>query len=149
MKWIGNLVVAGLLLRAVYTDKKEGKIENWLLLTGFVLGLLFSYLNGGEKGLLNSLGTAAIILVPLFLLFLIKGLGAGDIKLFCVLAVFFPKEAVSIVVISFFAGGVLAVGNMILRWAKKEKVFIKHETMNFSVPIAVGTCIVIMMEYLK
>lgn len=149
MKWIGNLMVAALLVRAVYTDRKEGKIKNRLLLAGFVSGLLFSYLNDGTKGVLDSLRAMGIIFLALFFLFLIKGLGAGDIKLFCVLAAFFPEEAVPIVVASFFAGAVMAVRKMVLRWIRKEVVFIKHETMNFSVPIAVGTGIVVMMQYLK
>lgn len=149
MKWIGNLIVAALLARAVYTDRKEGRIENRLLLAGLVSGLLLSCVNGGAKGFLDSLKTMGIIFVALFFLFLIKGLGAGDIKLFCVLAVFFPEGAVSIVVVSFFAGAVIAIGRMVLRWLRKETVLVKHETMNFSEAIAVGTGIVVMMRYFE
>lgn len=149
MKWAGNLIVIALLARAVYTDQKEGKIKNSLLLAGMGSGLLISYLKDGTKGFLDSITAAGIVLAALFFLFLIKGLGAGDIKLLCVLAVFFPEEAIPIVAASFFAGAVMAMGRMVLRWVKKEIIFIKHETMNFSIPITVGTGMVFLIQYLK
>lgn len=147
MKWIGYLIVTVLLARAVYTDIKNGKIENKVILAGMVSGALLAYVNEGMKGVLNSLKTAGIILAVLFIFFIIKGLGAGDIKLFCVLAIFFPKEAAVIVMASFFIGGIFAVGKMLIRWLRKENAYLRRETMNFSIPIAIGTGVVMVLKH--
>lgn len=149
MEWIGLSAAAVLLARAVYTDIREGKIENRVIVTGLLSGLLLACLNGGVKGFLDSAKMAGVTLAVLLILFLIKGLGAGDVKLFCMLAVFFPGEVISIIVVSFLAGGVMAVQKMCFRYLQKEKVYVRHETMNFSIPIAVGTGIVIMMKYCR
>lgn len=148
MDWIKWLAVTAILIRAVYTDKKEGKIENRIILMGFVFGLFVSFADGGIQSLLESIKMAGITLLALFFLFVMKGLGAGDIKLFCVLATFFPKQIIPIVMLSFFAGAVLAVGKIFGRWLRKEKVFIRHETMNFSLPIALATEILLFLRYL-
>lgn len=79
------------------------------------------------------------VISVLFFLFIIKGLGAGDIKLLGVLALFFPEDAVSIIAASFFTGAVIAGGRMLIRACKKEKIYKRKETLNFSVPIALGT----------
>lgn len=149
MEWIGWLIVNVLLMIAVYTDVKERKIKNKLIAAGIIFGLLTAWGNGGMRGLLDSVKAAGIMLAVLFFLFIIKGIGAGDIKLFCVLAIFFPGRAVSIVAASFFTAGVLAMGKMFLRWIRNETAFIKHETMNFSIPIMVGTEIVLALKYIQ
>ena len=69
------VVVAG-----IY-DAQYRRIPNWLTLTGVVCGIaLHSYL-GGWPGLLISLegfGLAALVYLALYLL---RGMGAGDVKL--------------------------------------------------------------------
>ncbi len=149
MRYFENLIVIVLLAGAMYTDRKEGKIKNSSLLVGLGSGLLLSYLENGTQGFLESITAAGIMLAALFFLYLIKGMGAGDIKLLCVLAAFFPEEGISIVTASFFTGAAMVVGRMVCRWVKKEIVFIKHETMKFSIPITIGTGIVFVVRYLE
>lgn len=133
------LVLAVLLMRAVFTDVKKGIIENGLVLFGFIAGIGLAYLEGGIPLVLTSIKMAGIILAALFFLFVIKGLGGGDIKLFMVLAVFLQKEVITVIVASFFAGAALAVLRMVVRYFKREKWYIKNEQMNFSIPIVIGT----------
>lgn len=149
MKWIKWLIVTAILIRAVYTDTKDGKIENRIILMGLFLGLTLSFGEGGMQEVLEGIKMAGIILAGLFFLFVVKGLGGGDIKLFCVLAVFFPKQIISVVMVSFFIGAVMAIGKMLWRWLRREKVFIRHETMNFSIPIALATEITLLLRYLE
>lgn len=138
------IAAAGVVLcRAVYTDIKTGKIENRLIAAGLMGGLLFAAVRDGPKGIWTSVRMMGIVFVMLVFLFIIKGLGAGDIKLFCVLAVFFPEDIIQIIVISFFAGGIAAAGRMLLRFFRGQNLYIRHETMNFSVPIFVGTAFVV------
>ena len=140
----GAGIVAGVLLcRAVYTDIKTGKIENLLIAAGLVCGLLFAAIRDGPQGIWTSLKMMGIVFAALIFLFVIKGLGAGDIKLFCVLAVFFPADIMEIIVVSFFIGGIMAAGKMLWRYLKRQEVYIRHETMNFSVPIFMGAAVVV------
>lgn len=146
MKWLTVMTVLVLLIRAVYTDVRRGKIENSCIVAGMITGLLLAYGGGGIEKLWISIKMAAILLTAMFFLFLIKGLGAGDIKLLCMIAVYFPEQIISIVVLSFFTAAVWAVGRMAIRWLNKNPFYIRKETVHFSIPIAVSVLIIIGME---
>jgi prepilin peptidase CpaA len=143
VEWIMITVAGAVLLRAVYTDIKSGKIENRLMLTGLISGTLFAAIRDGPKGIICSIKYVAIMFAALIFLFIIRGLGAGDIKLLCVMAAFFQKEAFAIVVAAFFAGACMGIGRMLLRFIKRETVYVRHETLNFSIAILVGAIIVV------
>ena len=149
MIYIKSGIVMGLLLRAIYTDMKRGQIENRLIVTGLVLGFVCAIVTGGVSGLLDSVKMVCTITVALFFLFVIKGLGAGDIKLLAVLAAFFPKEIFSIVIVSFFVGAGIALARMAVRAVKHIPIYRRHETLNFSIPIAVGTGIIGLLEFMR
>lgn len=143
-----KLLTTGMLLfRAMYTDVKEGRIENPLIVTGLACGILFAAIRGGPQGIWQSIGTSAVVCMALFFLFVLKGLGAGDIKLFCVLAMFFPNQITGIIAVSFFAGGVWALGRMVLRRIRGQAFYIRHETINFSIPIFTGTVLVLFKDH--
>lgn len=135
-------IAAILLFRASYTDLKEGRIENRLIAAGLTLGLICAGIEDGLPGLIGSIKMVCTITVALFFLFVIKALGAGDIKLFAVLASFFPEEIVSIIITSFFMGAAIAIGRMGVRAVRHLPVYRKKETLNFSIPITAGTVIV-------
>lgn len=135
-----------LLFRAVYTDVKNGKIENGLIAFGLVFGLICAGMADGLPGLLSSVKMVCTITAALFFLFVMKGLGAGDIKLFAMLAAFFPEQILSIVIVSFFIGAGMALGRMAIRAVKHRPIYKRHETLNFSIPIAAGTGIVGLLQ---
>lgn len=143
MKWLKLTIMFLLLIRAVSTDVKEGKIENRYMLAGMITGLLIAYGSGGVKAVWISAKVAGILLAAMFFLFVIKGLGAGDIKLFCTIAVFYPKQVLSVVILSFFTAAFLAIGKMIIRGINKKPFYIRKETLHFSIPIAVSTFVII------
>lgn len=145
MKWIKLITVCLLLTRIVYTDVTKGKIENICIRAGMTAGLLLAYGSGGVGEVWMGIKMSAVLLLALFFLFVIKGLGAGDIKLLCMLAVFYPKQIISIVILSFFAGAFWAVGKMIIRWFRKMPFYIRKEALHFSVPVAVSTLLVVGM----
>lgn len=139
LEWIQLGIAALLLIRAAYTDLKTGKIENRLIVLGLAAGFACAYAEGGTSRLLTGIKMMCIVIAALFFLFAIKGLGAGDIKLLAMLALFFPEDAVSIIAASFFAGAVIAGGRMLIRAWRREKIYKRKEALNFSVPIALGT----------
>lgn len=148
MEWTRIIFVLVILTRAIYTDIKEGKIENVCVLIGFVAAGCYAFLSGGEQVFFESVKMAVVILVALFFLFILKGLGAGDIKLFCVLAAFYPKDAMGIVVISFIVAAGIVIERMVIRALWKKSIYIPGETMNFSVPIGIATIIVEVMQWI-
>lgn len=139
LEWIQLGIAALLLIRAAYTDLKTGKIENRLIVLGLAAGFVCAYAEGGTSRLLTGIKMMCIVIAALFFLFAIKGLGAGDIKLLAMLALFFPEDAVSIIAASFFAGAAIAGGRMLIRAWRREKIYKRKEPLNFSVPIALGT----------
>jgi prepilin peptidase CpaA len=103
------LVAAVALVAGVY-DIRYRRIPNWLVLPALLLGFLLNgFLYLGE-GLLRSalgMGLAMLIYFPLYLL---RGMGAGDVKLMAALgALVGPANWLFIFVVSALLGGVLAV----------------------------------------
>ena len=139
------IMVLIVLARAVYTDLATGKIENKLLLASVIPGIALDYYMGGVSLVFMGLKMAVIMIGALFILFILKGLGAGDIKLLSVIGIFLPEQVVSITVAAFIIAGVLSVLRMLLRAVKKEQVFVKGETMHFSLSILFGVCVVAVM----
>lgn len=90
-----------------------------------------------EKGMTSIpfwLIQVSIPVILFFMAFQIGGLGAGDIKLFSVIAGFLTmKDMWTCIVAAFLAGAVLSIGKII--FAKRMK---QPHTIHFSVPILAG-----------
>lgn len=95
---------------AVIWDFREWKIPNALIGCGLVQGFLMSAtVRGPEMGLYSSVVGCIIPVVILFVLFLIKALGAGDIKLLSVTGTFVGTDVYRVIIYSFLAGGVISI----------------------------------------
>lgn len=147
--WIKMGLVSVLFMRAIYTDIKRQKIENQLIGIGLVAALVCSCISGGQEGLIESMKMVFIVVIALFFLFVIKGLGAGDIKLLGVMSAFFPEEIITIIVFAFFSGAVYALGRMVIRAFLKQPVYQHREMLNFSIPIAMGTIVTEVIKQIK
>ncbi|MCM1158754.1 MAG: prepilin peptidase [Bacteroidales bacterium] len=136
-------ILIPLLARAVYTDVRQNRIENRLMVLGMLAALLYAWVTGGAGGMLAGLKTAGIVLLSLFLLFVLKGIGAGDIKLLLVLAVFFPDRMLELLISAFFIAALIALGRMAVRAFRKQNIYYRRETIHFSVPVALGTILLL------
>ncbi|WP_274649196.1 A24 family peptidase [Paenibacillus humicola] len=98
---------AALLLFALITDVKAMRIPNLLTGSFFTAGLGFHLLTNGWNGGLNALAGALAGFVPLLVLYLFKGIGAGDVKLFAALGAWIGTAPVLQVLVYtiFYAGG--------------------------------------------
>jgi prepilin peptidase CpaA len=76
------VAVAVLLLTALATDLYKQTIPNRLTLSFFGAALLYQFAAHNFAGLSVAMAGAAAGFVPLLLLYLCKGIGAGDVKLF-------------------------------------------------------------------
>lgn len=71
-----------LLSVAAATDIQSFRVSNRLIASGLLLGLFSQILECGMRGIGVFLLNVSIPVILLYLLFLIRALGAGDIKLF-------------------------------------------------------------------
>ncbi len=77
-----RLLLAALVLTAAIFDIRRRRIPNWLTLSGWLLGLGFNaFLYDPLPGLLFALKGTGLALLIYFPLFLVRGMGAGDVKL--------------------------------------------------------------------
>ena len=89
---------------AAFTDWREHKIYNKLLIPAFFIALLLQTFQAGISGLTSSLLGAATGFVLLFLPYLMGGMGAGDVKLLAVIGAF---GGAPFVFISFLYGAII------------------------------------------
>jgi prepilin peptidase CpaA len=105
-----------LLLLTLISDIKSFKITNMITISFSVAGLILNLLAFGCGGLAYGIIgwiTPVIVLLPFFLL---KMLGAGDIKLFSAIGVIMGyKFALFTILFSFLFGGFIAVIVMLFR----------------------------------
>ena len=101
--------LAMLLITAVYTDLRYGKIYNKLTFPCMAVGLAFGFANHGLHGLLMSLAGIGVVLA-LYLLAYSKAIGGGDIKLMMAVGSLIGfKLAVWAILFSAAIGGILAL----------------------------------------
>ncbi|HXG92281.1 MAG TPA: prepilin peptidase [Blastocatellia bacterium] len=91
-------------------DLRWRRIPNWLVLATIAASLIWHGLTGGLSGLWMSVAGLLVGTAILFPLFLMRGMGAGDVKLFGALgaAVTF-KHVLTLFVLSAIIAGVMAV----------------------------------------
>ena len=102
-----------------YTDVREQKIYNKVLLPAFVIGLLGNTITGGLSGLTSSALGLLLGMALLILPFLAGGMGAGDVKLMGIIGLYKgPAFVFQAFLLTAIVGGVIAL--IIL--AKKKKL---------------------------
>ena len=118
-----------LLSTSVITDLKKDKIYNAAVIPFMLLGLATGMFSYGLTGLGDSLISMVVTLGILIPVFLIRGIGAGDVKLFVALAAFLPvRGMISCIVCSFFIGACISVAAILAEGTKRK-------TIHFAVPI--------------
>lgn len=119
--WLALAPMGLLLLAAVWTDVKEGRIPNQFVFSGLGLGILsntalpeglgFASSLPGGLGLWSALAGAATGLAVMLPMYLLRAMGAGDVKLMAMVGAFLgPEDVLGAVLGTFLAGGVLSLG---------------------------------------
>lgn len=85
---LGIWFAAVMLAVAFVTDITKQKIPNWLTVTGAISGLIFHLATTGWNGLAFSAAGLACGFAPMLALYVLRAVGAGDVKLFAALGAF-------------------------------------------------------------
>ncbi len=130
-KYMLLAALAAALLTAAFTDLKSRRIANWLNL-GVALGApLFWYASGLSlwPGVASQLGIAVATFAVLSVLFALKAMGGGDVKLLTALALWIaPEHFLKLIIMMALVGGVLTLffgGWHVIR-RQREKIAIPY-----------------------
>lgn len=95
-------------------DLRSGRIPNRLTYTAIVVGLLLRAALAGWRESLDGLAAGLVGGGVFFLFFLVRGMGAGDVKLMTAVGVWSGlRQLPAILITTALAGGVLALGYML------------------------------------
>jgi prepilin peptidase CpaA len=116
--WSLALLVA---LWAGWLDWRFRRIPNWLTVSGFFLGLGMNEVLSGWNGIKGGLEGAGIGIAIFFIPVVMRGIGAGDLKLMGALgACLGPWKFVNVLLISVFIAGIMAAIEIVRRRRVKE-----------------------------
>lgn len=118
------IVLLLILLAAVYTDYRQKKIPNWIILFGIPSGLLICFIHGGISLMVQGILGMFLPVFLLYPVFMIGTLGAGDLKLFAVVGSYIGIKGVLIsLVFAFVTGAVISLMKMIYFHNFKERIY--------------------------
>ncbi|HUN80332.1 MAG TPA: A24 family peptidase [Phycisphaerae bacterium] len=109
MEWIAAIVVAGA-IAASWNDYRRHRVPNLLNAAILLAGLFIQSAFFGWSGLQQGLWGVAVGAGPLFILWMMKAIGAGDVKFMGALgACLGPHMTLNAVVVGGLVGGVMAI----------------------------------------
>jgi prepilin peptidase CpaA len=160
--WVTMFV---LILALIY-DIRFGRIPNWLTLPAMVVGLAYHFYFAGAHGLLLS-ACGLLVGFGIFVgLYLLGGMGAGDVKLMAAIgALLGPKDVFYAAVLTAIAGGIYAMvlillnKTLLIRYGTILKTLLftghfayvpggtKTPSLRYGIAIAAGTMIVLFRRF--
>lgn len=133
-----------ILIIAVVTDLRETRISNRLITSGLILGLAFRIVGAGVAGVVHFLVNISIPVIFLFLLFQLRVLGAGDIKLFSVIAGFLTiRQTLYVMIAAFVAGGAIGMAKLLYLRVTTGRFGEGRTLIHFSTAILIGYLFVV------
>ena len=101
----------------------ETRISNRLIVSGLMIGFVFRIMTEGITGVFFFVVNILIPVILLYLLFQMRALGAGDIKLFSMLGAYISTELLlRLMFLPFVIGALLGICKIIYQFA-----FLKYE----------------------
>lgn len=114
---VGPVPAVVLLAMAVVcavTDLWKGKIYNVVTYPAMALGLVLAVWQHGVPGIWFALGGFAVGFFPAFIMFTLKGMAGGDVKLLGAIgAVAGAIAATETLILAFVVGGILSIGKLV------------------------------------
>lgn len=159
------IIVGIILLVCAVFDLKFRKIPNYITVPFLVVGIIYTFINFGIKGVGNSLLNVLIVILIFFYGFIKSYMGAGDIKVLLALA--FWLDTVNMILFIFMTlivGAVISVYKMVVNVKAEHKkqcirideinpVYVVNrlkmkngKTIAYAVPIFVGYFLMVFMR---
>ena len=146
-----NIFIDMIVGSALVYDLYFKKIPNYLLLTGYAGIAPFMYVRYGTGGLIDAVAAVFLSFAVLAVIYMVGGLGAGDVKLMCMLAGYLRLEnAVKYILLVIFIGAFAGIIKMLSNYSvricdgKSRLQMKKRRTViRFSIPITVGYMVVL------
>ncbi len=112
-------------------DLREGRVPNILIMIGYTSGFIYAICEKGAAGVPEAIISLTWPILLLYVLFRIRALGAGDIKVFSMISLFLDHhQMLMIIFVSFVIGA--AVGGirlirtgMILSHLKNFQIYVQ------------------------
>lgn len=119
---------------AVIQDLRKRKISNRYILAGYIANIMTLCYLTGINGMLHAILFSIVMILLLYPLYLIKAIGAGDIKLFGVMACLLNvTQMIKILFLSFLLAAFIGVFLLL----RKSKPGYSH--IAFTVPVFLAT----------
>jgi prepilin peptidase CpaA len=129
-----DLLPAAIASVAALIDLRSRRIPNWLTLAAVLAGLAWHTLRDGPTGLSVALAGAALGLALLLPFYMVRGVGAGDVKLLAAIgALVGPQTLVSVAIYGALVGGAIS-----LVLLARSRLQMRGMTAPYGVAIASG-----------
>ena len=130
---------------ALVYDLFYRKIPNYLILTGYAGLGPYMYIRFGIDGIIQSAAAVCVVGVTLIFIYILGGLGAGDVKLICLICGFLGlKQAVIYTILVLCLGAFIGLIKMCMRLANRNgRTAFGVTKIRFGIPITVGYFILI------
>jgi len=136
MNYFEIILLAGVLITASIIDIRVRKIPNWLTFSTVTAAMTHHLLASGIKGLILSLSGLALGMSVFIIIYLLGGMGAGDVKLMgAVGAMLGPEGAVYALFCTVLVGGIYAavifalnrqyLKDVLSQWSTSLKLYIR------------------------
>jgi prepilin peptidase CpaA len=121
------LALSALLTMAAYSDLRSHRIPNALSLCGVIGGIGLQCVAAGPQGLASGLLGAIVGLACFAPFYLLRAMGAGDVKLLAAAGAFLgPHGAFYAALLSLIAGGLSAYGYVLWRAISASAARVAH-----------------------
>ena len=118
------VILICVLLIAVIVDIISYRIPNMCIVVGLLCGFMRAFSLGGLEMVLRAAGLMLIVFVIGYPFYVLKGIGAGDIKLMMVIASYLPKDELRVCVIAtILIAGVVAGVKMFIYKESRERLW--------------------------
>lgn len=110
MRDIQNLALLCIVGTAVLLDLQKGRIPNGIIVTGILWGGAWQLFGNGVMGILLFLGGVFLPILLFGAVYYFRMMGAGDIKLMCVIGSFLgPSDCFSCITAAILFGGMISL----------------------------------------
>ena len=153
------LCIFTIALSAAFYDVSTGKIPNVICVYGVISGVAYALLDTVYT-VADCLTGIAIPVLILFLVYRLRIIGAGDVKLYSAIGAYMGKNIIIIIGLSFLMAAMVGMFRIIARIVnylccvrigtdrRKVPMVFKTSTICFSIPIAVSVVMFFVQEVL-